>query len=140
MLLKDNLHYTGIVTSFLLNDEKYLILKRSDNVKSMKGLWGGVSGVIEGNEDPLKRAKREIFEETAIREEQISLLRTSNEIQVRSPQYSNHGWIVFPFLFSTRESKIKLNWENSEYRWISTNEISKYQTVPSLDKVLASLL
>lgn len=140
MLLKDSLHYTKIVTSFLSNDEKYLILKRSDNVKSMKGLWGGVSGVIEGNEDPLKRAKREIFEETGIREDHISLLRTSNEIQVRSTQYSNHEWIVFPFLFSTREPKIRLNWENSEYRWISANEISKYQTVPSLDKVLASLL
>lgn len=140
MLLKDDLHYTRIVTSFLSNDQKYLILKRSDNVKSMKGLWGGVSGVIEGNEDPLKRAKREIFEEIGIREDKISLLRTAKEIQVRSTQYSNHEWIVFPFLFSTRESKIRLNWENSEYRWISANEISKYQTVPSLDKVLASLL
>ena len=140
MLLKDDLHYTRIVTSFISNDEKYLILKRSDNVKSMRGLWGGVSGVIEGNEDPLKRAKKEIFEETGMREDLISLLRTAKEIRVISTQYSNHEWIVFPFLFSTRESKIRLNWENSEYRWISANEISKYQTVPSLDKVLASLL
>lgn len=106
----------------------------------MKGLWGGVSGVIEGNEEPLKRAKKEIFEETAIREDQISLVRTAKEIPVKSTQYYNHEWIVFPFLFSTRESRVRLNWENSEYRWISTNEISNYQTVPSLDKVLASLL
>ena len=140
MLLKDDLHYTRIVTSFISNDEKYLILKRSDNVKSMKGLWGGISGVIEGNEDPLNRAKKEVFEETGMREDLISLLRTAKEIRVISTQYSNHEWIVFPFLFSTRESKIRLNWENSEYRWISANEISKYQTVPSLDKVLASLL
>ena len=140
MLLKDDLHYTRIVTSFISNDKKYLILKRSDNVKSMRGLWGGVSGVIEGNEDPLKRAKKEIFEETGMREDLISLLRTAKEIRVISTQYSNHEWIVFPFLFSTRESKIRLNWENSEYRWISANEISKYQTVPSLDNVLASLL
>ena len=140
MLLKDDLHYTRIVTSFISNDEKYLILKRSDNVKSMRGLWGGVSGVIEGNEDPLKRAKKEIFEETGMREDLISLIRTAKEIRVISTQYSNHEWIVFPFLFSTRESKIRLNWKNSEYRWISANEISKYQTVPSLDNVLASLL
>lgn len=140
MLLKNNLHYTRIVTSFLSNDEKYLILRRSGTVKTMKGLWGGVSGVIEGNEEPLKRAKKEIFEETTIREDQISLVRTAKEIPVQSIQYSNHEWIVFPFLFSTREPKIRLNWENSEYRWISANEISNYQTVPSLDKVLASLL
>jgi 8-oxo-dGTP pyrophosphatase MutT (NUDIX family) len=133
------LHYTRIVTSFLSNEEKYLILKRSDNVKSMRSLWGGISGIIEGNEEPLQRAKIEIFEETGIEENKIALAKTANEMQVTS-QYSNHGWIIHPFLFTTDEPKIKLNWENSDYKWISSNEISKYKTVPSLDKVLARLL
>ena len=133
------MHYTRIVTSFLSSKKKYLILKRSDNVKSMQGLWGGVSGIIEGNEEPLQRAKIEIFEETGIVENNIKLARTSSQMQVSS-QYSNHGWIIHPFLFTIKEPKIKLNWENSEYRWISPDEISKYKTVPSLDKVLARLL
>ena len=131
---------TRIVTSFLSNEEKFLILKRSDSVKSMRGLWGGVSGIIEGNEDPLQRAKIEIFEEAGISEKQIELVKTAKEMQVKSQQYANHEWAIFPFLFSTKEQKIKLNWENSDYRWIIPNEISKYQTVPSLDKVLARLL
>ncbi len=133
------MHYTRIVTSFLSNEEKYLILRRSDSVKSMKGLWGGISGIIEGDEEPLQRAKIEIFEETGIAENKIILAKTTNEMQVTT-QYSNHGWIIHPFLFTTNESGIKLNWENSEYRWISPNEISKYKTVPSLDKVLSRLL
>lgn len=133
------MHYTRIVTSFLSSEEKYLILKRSNVVKSMQGLWGGVSGIIEGNEEPLQRAKIEIFEETGILENNIKLARTASEMQVSS-QYSNHGWLIHPFLFAIREPKIKLNWENSEYRWISPDEISKYRTVPSLDKVLARLL
>jgi len=57
---------TKIVTSFIKNNNKLLILKRSDKVKSMKGLWSGVSGIIEGNENPLDRAKIEIFEEVGI--------------------------------------------------------------------------
>ena len=105
----------------------------------MQGLWGGVSGIIEGTEEPLQRAKIEIFEETGILENNIKLARTASQMQVRS-QYSNHGWMIHPFLFTVRESQIKLNWENSEYRWISPDEISKYKTVPSLDKVLARLL
>jgi len=133
------LHYTKIVTSFLSSEEKYLILKRSDNVKSMRGLWGGVSGIIEGDEAPLQRAKIEIFEETGIEENKIILSKTASEMRVSS-QYSNHGWIIHPFLFTIKESKIKLNWENSEYRWISPDEISKYRTVPSLGKVLARLM
>jgi len=133
------LNYTRIVTSFLSSQEKYLILKRSENVKSMRGLWGAVSGIIEGTEEPLQRAKIEIFEETGIIENNIVLAKTADQMQVSS-QYSNHGWIIHPFLFTVKESKIKLNWENSEYRWISSDEMSNYKTVPSLDKVLARLL
>lgn len=105
----------------------------------MRGLWGGVSGIIEGNEEPLQRAKIEIFEEAGIAENNLTLAKTANQMQVSS-QYSNHGWIIHPFLFNIKESKIKLNWENSEYRWICPNEMSQYKTVPSLDKVLARLL
>ena len=133
------MHYTRIVTSFLSSKEKYLILKRSENVKSMRSLWGGVSGIIEGNEEPLQRAKIEIFEETGILENKIVLSKTASEMQVSS-QYSNHGWIIHPFLFTVKESQIKLNWENSEYKWISPDEMSNYKTVPSLYKVLARLL
>lgn len=133
------MHYTRIVTSFLSSQEKYLILKRSENVKSMRGLWGGISGVIEGTEEPLQRAKIEILEETGIVENNIVLAKAADQMQVSS-QYSNHGWIIHPFLFTVKESQIKLNWENSEYKWISPDEMSKYKTVPSLDKVLDRLL
>ena len=133
------MNYTRIVTSFLSSQEKFLILKRSENVKSMQGLWGGVSGIIEGTEEPLQRAKIEIFEETGIIENNIVLVKTATQMQVSS-QYSNHGWIIHPFLFTVKESQIKLNWENSEYRWISSDEMQNYRTVPSLDKVLARLL
>ena len=43
---------TKIVTSFLSYNDKFLILKRSNQVRSMNGLWSGVSGVIEKNEEP----------------------------------------------------------------------------------------
>ncbi|TSA16605.1 MAG: NUDIX domain-containing protein [Nitrosopumilales archaeon] len=133
------MYSTKIVTSFLLHVDKFLILKRSQNVKSMKGLWAGISGIIEGNEEPLQRAKTEMFEETGITEDCLVLFKIAPQMQISS-QYANHEWTVFPFLFSVKEPNIKLNWENSEYKWIYSNEISKYQTVPSLDKVLASLL
>lgn len=130
---------TRIVTSFLTHDGRYLILKRSNRVKSMRNLWAGISGIIEGDEEPLYRAKTEIFEEVGIPEDRISLLRSAQQIRVES-QYDNHEWLIHPFLFSVQESKITLNWENQEYKWIRPAELSQYQTVPSLDKVLACLL
>ena len=61
-------------------------------------------------------------------------------MKVHSPQYENHEWEIFPFLFEAKSPEIKLNWENSEYRWITIEEIGNYQTVPSIDRVLFSLL
>ncbi len=106
----------------------------------MKGLWAGISGIIEGDEDPLYRAKKEILEETNIPETQISLICSRPQIRVDSPQYKEHEWLVHPFLFSVKNPVIRLNWENSEYRWIDPLEITKYQTVPNLQSVLSSLL
>jgi 8-oxo-dGTP pyrophosphatase MutT (NUDIX family) len=128
------------VTSFLTQDGQYLILKRSDKVRTMKELWAGISGIIEGNEDPLYRAKKEILEETNISEKQITLVKTASQITIDSPQYANHEWHIFPFLFSVNNPKIRLNWENSEYRWVAPSDLTQFQTVPSLEKVLASLL
>ena len=131
---------TRIVTSFLKHNNKILILRRSKKVKSMKELWAGISGIIENNELPINRAKIEIFEEVGIKQEYITLIKSSNEITVESPQYANHQWIIFPFFFKTDTNDIKLNWENSEFRWIDIQELKEFNTVPSLEKILFSLL
>ena len=131
---------TKIVTSFLKNSDKILILRRSEKVKTMKGLWAGISGIIEKDEAPLERAKIEIFEELGIKEEQIKLVKSIDEIRIESPQYENHEWEIFPFLFEVNDPEIKLNWENSEYKWINPKDIANYKTVPSLQQVLFNLL
>ncbi len=131
---------TKIVTSFIRDNEKLLLLKRSDKVKSMKGLWAGVSGIIEKNEEPLTRAKIEIFEEVGITEDKITLVKSAEEMRVNSPQYENHEWEIFPFLFEVKNPTIKLNWENSEFKWIDVEELENFETVPSLQKVLFNLL
>ena len=129
-----------VVTSFLEYNEKILLLKRSEKVKSMKGLWAGISGIIEGDEEPIERAKIEIFEEVGVLENKIKLIKSAKEMIIRSPHYKNQEWIIFPFLFKVKDDKIRLNWENSKYLWINAKELSNYKTVPSLDKVLFNLL
>jgi len=140
-LKNNNLRFTNIVTSFIKNGDRILILKRSNKVKSMKCLWAGVSGIIEKNDaTPLDRAKTEILEETGIGGEEIELVKANKRMKIESAQYKNHEWNIFPFLFNTKNPEIKLNWENSEFKWIKPNEIKNYETVPELEKILFSLL
>ena len=131
---------TRIVTSFIRNSDQILILKRSEKVRSMKGLWSGVSGMIENNENPLDRAKIEIFEEIGMKEDEIKLVKKSEKMKISSSQYKNHQWEIFPFLFETKKETIQLNWENSDFKWILPIELKNYETVPSLEKLLLNLL
>ncbi len=135
------MYSTSIVTSFIINDQKILLLKRSNKVKSMKCLWAGVSGIIEKNDTtPLERAKIEIFEEAGINEKEIELLKSIEQIKIKSAQYKNHEWNIFPFLFKIENPYVKLNWENSEFKWIEPTQLINYKTVPDLDKILSNLL
>ena len=131
---------TRIVTSFIKYNDQILILKRSEKVRSMKGLWSGVSGIIENNENPIDRAKIEIFEEVGIKEKEIRLIKKLEKMKIQSQQYKNHEWEIFPFLFETNNENVELNWENSEFEWIQPKELKNYQTVPSLEKILVNLL
>ncbi|MDC0170949.1 NUDIX domain-containing protein [Candidatus Nitrosopelagicus sp.] len=133
------MHKTKIVTTFLTNSDKILLLKRSQKVKSMKNLWAGISGIIEGNEEPVKRAKIEVYEEVGIDESEIKLIKEGKVVLIESPQYENHQWEVYPFLFSCNDRQVKLNWENSDSKWINVNELKDFTTVPSLDRVLTRL-
>ena len=131
---------TNVVTSFLNYNNKILILKRSEKVRTMKGLWSGISGIIENNETPISRAKIEIFEEVGISEKHITLIKSTKEFTIESPQYKNQQWIIFPFFFTTDTNSIKLNWENSDFRWIEVGQLKEFNTVPSLERILLSLL
>ncbi|MDE0526883.1 MAG: NUDIX domain-containing protein [Thaumarchaeota archaeon] len=133
---------TGIVTAFVrdVRTDKVLLLRRSNRVRTMRGKWSGVSGIIEGNERPLNRAKTEIFEEAGISKSRIRLIRSADGIRIKSPQYRNHEWVVSAFLFEADSPPVRLNWENSDYRWVKIVEMGKYETVPDLYRVMSCLI
>jgi len=51
-----------VITAFVRNpsNSSILLVKRSEKVNTYKLHWGGVSGVVEGDENLLKRAEREV--------------------------------------------------------------------------------
>ena len=128
-----------IVTVFLEHDKKILILKRSQKVKTMKTKWGGISGYIE-QEEPVKRALKEIAEETGLKNKNVTLLRIGEPLEAVESGKPEITWIVHPFLFSSNTDQIRIDWEHDEYRWINPKEIENYETVPRLKDALDSLL
>jgi 8-oxo-dGTP pyrophosphatase MutT (NUDIX family) len=105
-------------------------------------MWGGIAGYIEENEEPYETALKEIKEEVGLENEDVQYINKLDPIKF-TDLYKNekYDWEIFVFLFKTRKkSKINIDWEHSEYRWISPSEIVKYDTVPHLKEVVSKLL
>lgn len=130
---------TDVVTAVLIKNKKILILKRGNRVRTYKGKWACVSGYLEENEKPLQRAIKEIEEETGLKSNEITLIKKAEPIEFYDEK-EKVKWRIHPFLFETKREKINIDWEHTEYRWISKDEISLYETVPKLKEVILKLL
>jgi translation initiation factor 2B subunit (eIF-2B alpha/beta/delta family)/ADP-ribose pyrophosphatase YjhB (NUDIX family) len=125
------MEYKEVVTSFLQKGQLILLLRRSNQVGTYQGKWAAVSGFLEENENPIDRANIEINEEVGLTSADIRLIR-AGELLRAYDQNKSTVWIVHPFLFETNESAIRVNWENSQFKWVDPDELANYETVPSL--------
>src|SRR5215831_3634885 len=125
----------NVVTVFLEHDKKILILKHSQNVKTMKAKWAGISGYIE-HEEPVMRALKEIEEETGLYNNNVRLINIGEPLEAIQANDPEITWIVHPYLFSSNTDQIRIDWEHDEYRWINPKEIKNYETVLRLGDAL----
>jgi 8-oxo-dGTP pyrophosphatase MutT (NUDIX family) len=114
---------------------KILMLRRPDTAPSFPGIWSLVAGKIEKDERPEDAAVREIFEETGLRVRPPSA--SLDPILVREGDVI---WNVYPFLFVHDSADVRLNCENSEYRWVLPNEIEDMKAVTSTYAAVKELL
>ena len=128
-----------VITVFLSHGGKILVVKRSAKVGTYQGRWSGVSGYLERT-DPLDQAYTEIAEEVGLGGDQVTLVRRGVPLEVVD-HVQGRVWRVHPFLFAVRDpEQLRLDWENTEMRWINPSEVSRLHTVPGLAEVLERVL
>lgn len=123
------------VTSFVVCDDRILLLRRSSAMRMLPGRWSAVSGTLEEGEASYDRAMTEMYEETGI----VSCRTVGAGAAVPIPLGRNTLW-VHPFVFVVQSAHIRLNCENSEYRWVRPADISLYCTVPRLHQLLLCMV
>lgn len=124
----------GVVTAFLRNDGEILLFRRSDEVGSYTGRWGGVSGHVaddEGNDRPPETAVRAEIREEAGLGESVTLVRAGDPFPVEDEERGTR-WLVHPFLFDCDSREVTPNEEVAETAWVHPPEILRRGTVPRL--------
>lgn len=130
-----NVSEREVVTGILRHKGRILLLQRSGSVGSYRGQWAGVSGYIEPGELPRRAAERELDEELG-----LCSVRMARSIAPESFRDGEVVWTVHAFLFDVKDPKVKIDWEHQGYEWVSPEDVSKYPTVPGLQKVVCKLL
>ncbi len=113
------------VAVVILHKRRILLLKRRKIPFIFNpGIWSFVMGSRKRGEQYKETAYRELNEETGLEMKSIKQLRKPIKVWMFDAK-KNKKWQNYLFFFSSSTDKIKLNMENSGYRWASLNDLKK---------------
>jgi len=136
----EKLHYVA-VTGIIIKNGKFLIIKRSQKEKAFPGLWTVPGGKLrKGDYASLpkdtadhwynvleKTLEREIEEEVGLKVKNIRYLLSLSFIRA-----DGIPTIIISLYCDYDSGKVKLSEESVEYKWVSVNELDKYQFAAGL--------
>jgi len=109
-----------IVKGIILNENKVLILKRSDKDRINPGKWEFVGGKINFNETLEDALKREVMEEASIDIVIDEILYATNY-----KTNSSRNDVVIVYKCHSINNNVKLSNEHSEFKWVTEEEMRK---------------
>ena len=130
-----------VLTVFVAYKNTFLLLKRSQKVSTYREKWNTVAGYLDNpNQSIFEKILEELSEELDIKKDQISSYSFGKYYQF-TDENNKKTWIVHPVLVTLLEKPdINLNWEHTEYKWITMDEINDFDTVPNLKKSMKRAL
>ncbi len=127
-----NVLYSDYKTSViaLFNEKKVLILKRGSTANWMPNKWSLVGGVVDNDENPMEAIIRECIEEIGLIPE--------NVVYDSKIQNKNIGQIFY-YQGTLESQNVNLDYENSNYAFISESEVDDYEYVPYVKEYIKKL-
>jgi len=111
------------VNGFIVNDGKFLLVKRADNDDFLPGVWEIPGGKLEIDESCEEGTTREVLEETGLDVEIVSII--SNWEYNHDSGYTR--FVQLDFLCEAKNHEVKLSEEHSDYAWITFDDLDNYK-------------
>ena len=111
------------ITAIIIKGRKVLIFKRIwFPFMVHPGIWTFVAGKKERSETYEETAYREVREETGMDKTVLKQIATYDRVAKINPakKRKHHDAL---YVFSSKTDKVRLNFENTSYRWASLSDI-----------------
>jgi len=114
-----------VVDTLVLKAKKILLVKRAAKLLE-GGKWGLIGGFVGRDENIKEAAKREVFEETGYRIENITLLAINDRPDRPHEDRQN---IAFVFFANAKKKEGKSDWESTSQEWFPLDALPKEEEV-----------
>ncbi len=125
-----------VLTCFVRYQDRLLFLKRSDKVGAFRGKWHTVAGYIDLFVPLEKKVREELQEELGLSGACTRAMHFGEPYTVTDGPMET-AWTIFPVLVTClQQPDIRLDWEHTEYRWITPTDIFAYDRVHQVEESL----
>ncbi len=123
------------IKAFVKNkNDEILVLKRTSTAPSNPNTWDLPGGLLDFGETPSEAIKREIFEESSLK---------INDVKIHSETLFKRKEIPTVVIFYECETinseEVKTSFEHSEFKWVSISEIKEIKMQPWITEHLLTI-
>ncbi|MDE1846404.1 MAG: NUDIX domain-containing protein [Candidatus Micrarchaeota archaeon] len=114
------------ITAAIVHRQKVLLVKRVNiPIISNPGIWTFIMGKRNKNETHIETAYREIQEEVRLGRVDLEPLVQMDEVLMFDAVRQNKMWKNSFFVFKTENPKVRINYENTHFRWAEISELEE---------------
>ncbi|MFA6430577.1 MAG: NUDIX domain-containing protein [Candidatus Paceibacterota bacterium] len=132
------IRWSPVINCVLEYKGNILILERNKNMRLYPGYWNGISGFLDDDKGLKEKVYEELKEEVGINKEDVISIKVGQIFDRDESKYKK-TWIVHPILVKVKTNKIKLDFENRNYKWIKLEEIKDFKLLPGFETVIKNL-
>lgn len=133
-----NARWVPVVNCVLKYKNKLLVVQRSEELNFYPCYWNGISGFLDDQRSLHQKVSDELREELGISKTKIKKIRLGEIFDQEESKYKK-TWIVHPVLVEVKTDKIELDWEASNYKWVTLQEAKRLKLLSGFDEVLKRL-
>jgi len=114
-------------------------MKRSNKVAVFQNKWAVISGHLDCVKPIKEIILEEIREEGNIKESDIKNIDATETIEMQYGNTNKKNILLLSWVHLKMKPKIKLNWENTDYKWVTVDDLDKYEFDPIIIPVIEKI-